>query len=98
MKGKIEDQFGFRNEKRTREAILVLHQILNIRIELNRNTYATFIDLEKVFDKVNWKYLFRMLKENRIDRRLILKLYKSQTNMIDINGTTKQAKIRKQIG
>jgi len=38
------------------------------------------------------------LKDNRIDwrdRRLILKLYKAQTTIIDIHGTTKQAKIKK---
>lgn len=39
-----------------------------------------------------------MLKDKGInwrDRRLILKLYKAQTTIIDINGTIKQAKIRK---
>lgn len=48
--------------------------------------------------KVNWKYLFRTLKDNGVDwkdRRLILNLYKAQNTIFDINGLKKQAKIRK---
>jgi len=89
------------NEKWTSETILALRQILDRRLDVNRNTYTTFIDLEKVFDKVNWRCSFRTLKDNEIDwrdRRLILKLYKAQTTIIDINGTTKQVKIRKGTG
>lgn len=42
-----EDQFGFRKGKGTREAILTVNQILERRLELDKDTYATFIDLEK---------------------------------------------------
>lgn len=50
---KDEDQFGFRKGRGTREAILALRQILERRLEVNKDTFATFIDLEKAFDKVN---------------------------------------------
>jgi len=40
-----DDQFGFGKERGTREAILALRQILDRRINVNRNStyYTTFI-------------------------------------------------------
>lgn len=103
LKGKIneqlaDDQFGFRKEKGTREAILALKQILERRIDVDLPTFVTFIDLEKAFDKVDWILLMKTLKNKRIDwkdRRLILNLYRTQTMIIDVNGVTKKANIRK---
>lgn len=56
MKGKHrlnlgEDQFGFRSEKGTREAMLAIQLILEKRKDVNRKTYVTFIDLEKAFER-----------------------------------------------
>lgn len=103
LKGKIEeqideDQFGFRKNRGTREAIIALRQILERRLDVNLTTYVTFIDLEKAFDKVDWALLFKTLKDRKVDwkdRRMILKLYKTQTTVIDVNGTLKEAKIRR---
>ncbi|KAI5717312.1 hypothetical protein M8J77_003669 [Diaphorina citri] len=92
-----DDQFGFRTGKGTREAILALRQILERRIAVNKPTYATFIDLEKAFDKINWKLLFQILKDKGInwrDRRVIFNLYKTQTTQIDINGSVREARIK----
>jgi hypothetical protein len=55
-------------------------------------------DLEKAFDKVDWFLLFGTLKKRDIDwkdRRIILRLYKDEATLIRINGTIKEAKIRK---
>lgn len=82
----------------TREAIIALRQILERRLDLNLNTYTTFIDLEKAFDKINWKLLFNTLRDRKIDwrdRRVILRLYKDQKTLVDINGEVREAKIRK---
>jgi len=54
LKGKIEDQlgkeqFGFRRERGTREAVLALKLIIERRLDMNLPTYITFIDLEKSF-------------------------------------------------
>ena len=92
-----EDQFGFRSKKGTREAILALRQVLERRIDLGKDTYVAFVDLEKAFDKVDWELLLTTLRKTGIDwkdRRFILNLYKCQTTMIDINGCRKKAKIR----
>uniref|UniRef100_A0A8D8RMY9 Craniofacial development protein 2 n=1 Tax=Cacopsylla melanoneura TaxID=428564 RepID=A0A8D8RMY9_9HEMI len=93
-----DDQFGFRRGKGTREAILALRQILEKRIEKDKKTFLAFVDLEKAFDTVDWKLLFKTLHEAEIhwkDRRFILNLYKSQTTIIDVNGTRKEARIRR---
>ncbi|KAL4100956.1 hypothetical protein QTP88_020980 [Uroleucon formosanum] len=85
-------------ERGTREAILTLRLIIERRLDENLPTYITFIDLEKAFDKVDWFLLFGTLKRRGIDwkdRRIILRLYRDQATLIDINGTIKEAKIRK---
>lgn len=95
-----EDQFGFRKGRGTREAILALRQILERRLDVNKATFTTFIDLEKAFDKIDWKLLFTTLKNKGVDwrdRRIIFNLYKTQTTQIDVNGVMEEAKIRKSV-
>jgi hypothetical protein len=92
-----EDQFGFRKGRGTREAILAFKQILERRLEVNIDTYAIFTDIEKAFNKVDWKLLFKTLREKEIDwkdRRFIFNLYKDQTTEIEVNGLTEETKIR----
>ncbi|KAI5731180.1 hypothetical protein M8J77_006038 [Diaphorina citri] len=55
-------------------------------------------NLEKAFDKIDWKLLFTTLKNKGVDwrdRRIIFNLYKTQTTQIDVNGVMEEAKIRK---
>jgi len=59
IEGKVEqylknDQYGFRRQKGTREAILGLRVLIEKQIDRNKVTYLAFIDLEKAFYKVNW--------------------------------------------
>jgi len=91
------DQFGFRKGKGTREAIIALRQLLERRIDVNKATFIAFVDLEKAFDKIDWKLLFNTLRKAGIDwkdRRLILNSYKGQSSEIYVNGSKRQAKIR----
>lgn len=63
---------------------------------MNRWTYLTFIDLEKAFDCVNWKLLFRAIKKigsDWKDRRIFLQQYQNQTTIININGEEQVARI-----
>jgi len=62
-----EDQFGFKQGMGTREAILALRTIAERRLNINRNTYIGFIDLEKAFDTVNWNLLMTTLKRTGIE-------------------------------
>ncbi|VVC34843.1 Endonuclease/exonuclease/phosphatase,Reverse transcriptase domain [Cinara cedri] len=45
-----EDQFGFRKNMGTREAILALRIIIEKRIRKDKPTYIAFVDVEKAFD------------------------------------------------
>jgi hypothetical protein len=41
----LEDQFGFRKNMGTREAILALRIIIEIRIRKDKPTYIAFVDI-----------------------------------------------------
>lgn len=72
------DQYGFRQNKGTREAILALRIIIDRRMELDLDTHIAFIDLEKAFDKVNWKDMMTILRQAELDyrdRKIIFELY-----------------------
>jgi hypothetical protein len=56
-----DDQFGFRRNIGTREAILSLRILIEKQIEFNKDTFIAFIDLEKAFDNVPRKELFYKL-------------------------------------
>ena len=93
-----DDQFGFRRDIGTREAILTLRLILEDRMKKNRPTVLAFVDLEKAFDNVNWNKLFEILKTTGIkyrERRLIYNLYKKQTAVIRIEGEEREAAVHK---
>uniref|UniRef100_A0A8D9A6I6 Craniofacial development protein 2 n=1 Tax=Cacopsylla melanoneura TaxID=428564 RepID=A0A8D9A6I6_9HEMI len=93
-----DDQFGFRKGKGTRDAMLALRMILEKQLKKkNRDTYIAFIDLEKAFDKVEWKKLFEILKDiglNFKDRRIIWNLYKNETAVYECGEYAGEAKIR----
>ncbi|VVC29974.1 Endonuclease/exonuclease/phosphatase,Reverse transcriptase domain [Cinara cedri] len=92
------DQFGFRRNKGTREAILSLRLLIEKQIEFNKDTFIAFIDLEKAFDKVPWKGLFYTLEgigADYKDRRIIYNLYKDQSAIIKVTDKTETAIIRK---
>jgi len=57
-----EVQFGFRRGKGTREAFLTLRQVIEKQNRKRKTTYIAFVDLEKAFDNVDWKTIFKILK------------------------------------
>jgi hypothetical protein len=69
-----EDQFGFRRETGTRDAIGMLRIISERTLEIDENLCFCFIDWQKAFDRVNWTKLMQILNGTGIDwreRRLI---------------------------
>ena len=85
------NQFGFRKEKGTREAIGILKSICERSLEFGNNVYTCFVDLEKAFDRVDWKLLLDTLTEIGVDwrdRRMIRNLYLKQTATVRIQGST----------
>ena len=57
-----EDQFGFRHSRSTTHALLVLESMLSKGIEYIVPVRVVTIDLKKVFDRVDHKFLFRALR------------------------------------
>jgi len=92
-----EDQFGFRREKGTREAIGMLRIISERTLEIDEERSVCFIDWQKAFDRVNWTKLMQILKEIGIDwreRRWISNLYMGQSVKVRLNrGETRSVKI-----
>lgn len=80
----INDQFGFRKGRGTREAILSLTLVLDKRLRKNKDTFIAFVDLEKAFDKVEWCQLFQMLRAGikYRDRRVIWSLCREEVVVV----------------
>lgn len=38
-----------------------------MNLQIHKRTYTTFIDLEKAFDRVDWKLLFISMKRTQIN-------------------------------
>lgn len=92
-----KDQYGFRREKGTREAILALRMIIDRRMDLSLETHIAFVDLEKAFDRVDWKMMMKTLKDIGLDfrdRRVIYELYRNQETIIEVGEEREKANIR----
>lgn len=92
-----DDQYGFRRGRGTRDAMLALRILPEKRLKYDLNTYIAFVDLEKAFDRVEWKRLFNILKEIGIkykDRRTIWNMYKNETAVYECNNCIVEARIR----
>ncbi|XP_025425942.1 uncharacterized protein LOC112694624 [Sipha flava] len=81
-----------KRNKGTKKAILSLRTLIEKQIEINNDTFMAFIDLEKAFDTVPCKELFRTLEEIGIDYRdgrLIYNIYKEQSAIIKVSDKEK---------
>jgi len=88
------DQFGFRKNKVTTEAILSLRTLMEKQIEFNKDTFIASIDLEKAFDTVSRKELFKTLEEIGVDFRdrwIINNMYKEQSVTIQVSDKSATA-------
>ena len=76
-----DSQFGFRKSKGTLDAIFVLRMVGERMIQHQRESYITFIDYTKAFDRVNHEKLIKLLKDIGIPfhkTRLIANMYWNQ--------------------
>ena len=93
-----DDQFGFRRNRGTREAILSLKLIIEERMRVGKSTCIAFVDLEKAFDNVEWNKMFDILKKTGLkykDRRVIYNLYIDQTAVVRVDNEEGESKIGK---
>ena len=73
-----EEQYGFMEDRGTRNAMFMMRSIAERAIEMQRDLYVCFIDYTKVFDKVRHKNLMQILNNLDLDGkdlRLIHKIY-----------------------
>jgi len=92
------DQFGFRKDIGTREAILSLRFLIEKQLRVNKDVIIAFVDLEEAFDNVNWDKMFDILKRLGITYnvgRAIYNLYKNQVIQIQLNGIEEVARLVK---
>ena len=67
MKEELEEQFGFRKGKATRDAIGLIRTIGERYIEKDKDVCTIFVDLGKAFDGVVWKKLMGNLNKICVD-------------------------------
>lgn len=82
----------------TMEAILALRIIIQKRIRKDKQTFIGFVYIEKAFDNVNWKVMFKIMKRLGIkytDRKLLYNLYKDKFEIIRIQDEEEEVKINR---
>ena len=82
------EQFGFRENKGTRNAIFVIRSITERNIQMQQDVYAALIDYEEAFDRVKRIEIMKDLQEmgiNGKDMRVLKNLYWEQMATISID-------------
>ena len=93
-----KDQFGFRKGQGTREAIVSLRILLERRIDMNRKTFVCFVDLEKAFDRVEWRGLAGMMERMGLDwkdRKIIKMIYERQEMRMRVGEVEISAEVKR---
>ena len=90
LKPEISDvQYGFVEDKSTRNAIFIIRMLTERAVEMQKNLYLCFIDYKKAFDKVKHEQLINMLDLLDIDGkdlRVVRNIYWEQTAAIKIDN------------
>ena len=88
-----EDQFGFRRGRRTRDTIAMLRIIPERSSDMYRELLPSFINSQKISDRVKERKLVQILNRLGIDfrdRRLISKWYMDQSVKIKLDQKEKK--------
>ena len=92
VESKIEQyQSGFRAGRSVQDHIFAIRQLSEKTYRFNEKAHLCFIDLQKAFDSVNRKQLWKALKEHKVDSNLIKVIksfYVKPEGMVRINGQT----------
>ena len=64
-------QFGFSPGKGTTDAVFIIQRLQEKQIEVHKDLFLTFIDLEKAYDRVPRDLVYWRLRRRRVPERLV---------------------------
>ena len=76
-----DEQMGFRPNRSTEDALLILENVIGKSIEFNTPLWFASLDLKKAFDKIEWPQLFHALDAQHLGieyQHLLAALYSNQ--------------------
>ena len=80
-------QFGFVPGRGTTDAIFVVRQLQEKYLAVNKRLYMAFVDLEKAFDPVPWKVIWRALRKLGVEEwivRLVQVMYANARSRVRV--------------
>ena len=85
-----DEQNGFRRGRCTGDHITSLSMIVKSRIKLKRDTFASFIDFSKAYDRIDRSLLWHKLSQIGIDGKMLIRslksLYENVKCTVRLNG------------
>ena len=86
-----EEQGGFRKGRGCVDQIFSLRMIIEKMLVKGKKVYAAFMDLEKAYDRINWKAMWEVLMMNGVGGRLlngVKAFYKDANACVRVDGET----------
>ena len=80
-----EEQFGFRKNRSTSDALIVAESIISKSLEFNEDLWLVSVDLRKAFDRVEQAALFKSLHAQGLPlgySKIIRSIYKGQVGIV----------------
>ena len=84
----VDEQNGFRKHRSCTDHLFVLNSAIRNRLNINKNSFVAFVDMEKAFDRVDRRLLFFRLQQYGINGRIyeiIKAIYTGNKSSVKVN-------------